>query len=60
VRLEPGATRELALVPLAGRRVVRGFSGAVDGPLDEIDVDAALARLVARGYQHKPDKNGPS
>src|SRR5262245_60456971 len=43
-RFEPGETREIALVPIGGKRIVRGFAGFVDGPLDEVDRDAALAR----------------
>ena len=35
VRFEPGQTREVTLVAYAGRRVVIGFAGAVDGPLGE-------------------------
>lgn len=35
VRFEPGAARDVELVPFAGRRVVAGFRGAVAGPLDE-------------------------
>jgi urease subunit beta len=34
VRFEPGITREVELVPLAGRRVVPGLRGEVAGPLD--------------------------
>jgi len=34
VRFEPGQTRTVALVALAGDRVVHGFTGAVMGPLD--------------------------
>ncbi|SIS78135.1 urease subunit beta [Phaeovulum vinaykumarii] len=34
VRFEPGQSREVALVPLAGDRVVFGFNQAVMGPLD--------------------------
>jgi urease subunit beta len=34
VRFEPGQTRTVELVALAGARVVHGFSGAVMGPLD--------------------------
>src|ERR1700722_4343778 len=34
VRFEPGQTREIALVPYRGRRVVLGFRGAVMGALD--------------------------
>jgi urease beta subunit len=53
VRLEPGETRELALVPIGGGRVMHGFNGAVEGPLDAIDADEALARLVTRGFLHE-------
>jgi urease subunit beta len=34
VRFEPGQTRTVELVALAGDRVVYGFTGAVMGPLD--------------------------
>ena len=33
VRFEPGQTREVHLVPFAGRREVWGFNGKVMGPL---------------------------
>lgn len=33
VRFEPGATREVSLVPLGGRREVYGFRGDVMGSL---------------------------
>ena len=33
VRFEPGLTRSVGLVPLAGRRVVLGLRGQVGGPL---------------------------
>jgi len=35
VRFEPGQTRDVALVPLAGARRVYGFNQAVMGPLDQ-------------------------
>lgn len=34
VRFEPGIPVDVALVPMAGARIVQGFSGLVDGPLD--------------------------
>ena len=34
LRFEPGESREVALVQLAGLRVARGMNGLVDGPLD--------------------------
>ena len=35
VRFEPGQSRTVRLVALAGDRVVYGFNGAVMGPLDD-------------------------
>lgn len=34
VRFEPGQTREVVLVPYAGRRVVHGFNALVSGALE--------------------------
>lgn len=34
VRFEPGQTRRVTLVALAGARIVHGFNGAIMGPLD--------------------------
>ncbi|MFT4035256.1 MAG: urease subunit beta [Patulibacter sp.] len=34
VRFEPGIEREVALVPIAGIRVVAGLRGLISGPLD--------------------------
>ena len=51
VRFEPGETRTVCLVPIGGDRIIRGFSGLVDGPLDEPGVlEAALGRLQEHGY----------
>jgi urease subunit beta len=35
VRFEPGAARDVELVPFAGARFVAGFRGEVAGPLDD-------------------------
>jgi urease subunit beta len=34
VRFEPGAARDVELVPFAGARIAAGFRGKVAGPLD--------------------------
>ena len=34
VRFEPGQTRQVTLVSYAGRRVVYGFNGQINGPLE--------------------------
>jgi urease subunit beta len=36
VRFEPGQTRQVELVALAGARIVYGFTGAVMGPLEQM------------------------
>jgi urease subunit gamma/beta len=52
VRFEPGGTRPVALVPIGGRRVVIGFAGLVDGPLDEPGArERALDKARACGYE---------
>lgn len=51
VRFEPQAPREVPLVPIRGRRVVVGFTGLVDGPLDAPGARAAaLDRARACGF----------
>jgi urease subunit beta len=54
VRIEPGTTVFVDLVPIGGSRVVRGFNGAVNGRLDELDHVAALQHLLDRGFLHEP------
>ena len=51
VRFEPGGTRRVGLVPIGGRRVVIGFAGLVDGPLDAPGArERALEKARACGY----------
>ena len=51
VRFDPGATVEVELTPIGGSRVVIGFSGLVDGPLDAPGArEAALERAAATGF----------
>jgi urease subunit gamma/beta len=51
VRFDPGVATTVRLRPYAGERVVVGFAGLVDGPLDEPGaLDAALRRARERGY----------
>ena len=51
VRFDPGASVEVALVPIGGARVAIGFAGLVDGPLDAPGArEAALEKATATGY----------
>jgi len=50
-RFDPGHPVTVTLVPFGGRRVMIGFAGLVDGPLDEPGaLDRALDRAHACGY----------
>ena len=52
VFFDPGAARDVRLVPFGGARVIRGHAGLVDGPLDaEGALDAALELARERGYR---------
>jgi len=48
VRFEPGQTRTVELVALAGDRIVYGFTGAVMGPLDPRRRVAAAGQAPAK------------
>jgi urease subunit gamma/beta len=51
VRFDPGTTTPVRLVPIGGARVVVGFAGLVDGPLDAPGArEVALERARACGY----------
>jgi urease subunit gamma/beta len=51
VRFDPGVPRRVSLVPFGGERVIIGFSGLVDGPLDAPGaLESALERARACGY----------
>ncbi|MDP3503215.1 MAG: urease subunit gamma [Myxococcales bacterium] len=49
VRFEPGETRQVSLVDIAGARVVRGGNALVDGPVDA-DAGAAMERVTRLGF----------
>jgi urease subunit gamma/beta len=51
VRFEPGLPAAVELVPIGGERVVIGFAGLVDGPLDAPGArEAGIQRARACGY----------
>jgi len=51
VRFDPGASVEVALTPIGGDRVMIGFAGLGDGPLDAPGAkEQALERARATGY----------
>src|SRR3954452_9675408 len=59
-RFDPGVPVEVVLAPFGGERVIVGFSGLVDGPLDGPGArEAAMAQARATGFLDRDPVNGP-
>ena len=56
VRFEPGETRTVQLVPIAGNRVIRGGNGLASGPVSEAGLAAAMERVRALGFAHQEEE----
>jgi urease subunit gamma/beta len=52
VRFEPGETKTVALVELAGARVVRGGNGLANGPVTEDARARVMTAATTRGFGH--------
>ncbi len=53
VRFEPGDTKTVRLVDIAGARVIRGGNNLADGPVSETGKAAAMERVRAGGFAHE-------
>jgi urease subunit gamma/beta len=53
VRFEPGETRTVTLVEIAGNKVIRGGNNLADGPVNDANRAATLARVTAGGFEHQ-------
>jgi urease subunit gamma/beta len=52
VRFEPGETRTVKLVEIAGNKVIRGGNNLADGPVSESGRAAAVERAKELGFAH--------
>jgi len=50
IRFEPGETKEVELTELGGKKTVYGFSGLVNGNLDEKQEDA-FKKAIEKGFR---------
>ena len=50
VRFEPGDTKTIRLVEIAGAKVIRGGNEIADGPVTEAGRGAAVARAAKMGF----------
>ena len=56
VRFEPGETRTVQLVEIAGERVIRGGNALATGPVSEEGRRNALEAARARGFAHQDEE----
>jgi urease subunit gamma/beta len=53
VRFEPGETRTVRLVDIAGNRVLSGGNALASGPVSPAGLQAAMTRIQQLGFAHK-------
>ncbi|KAK5294339.1 Urease [Exophiala xenobiotica] len=58
VRFEPGDTKTVTLVEIAGKKVIHGGNNLASGPVDLSRVDDIITKLQAGGFAHKPEPAG--
>ncbi|MCH6197134.1 urease subunit beta [Corynebacterium mastitidis] len=58
MRLEPGDTATVGLIPLGGNRVVRGFRNRFNGPVDKAPEGAARGRQGGENGKGSGDSEG--
>lgn len=56
VRFEPGDTKKVMLVEIGGTRLLYGFNGLTNGPVDQSAKAAALSRAARDGFDVEPPK----
>jgi len=54
VRLEPGQSQTVRLIPYRGERILYGFRGWVQGKLDDPDVREAAMKRMRENYNPGP------
>lgn len=56
VRFEPGESKTVRLVAIAGNRVIRGGNALSDGPVSPAGLAKAMERVRKEGFAHLPEK----
>ena len=55
VRFEPGESKTVELVDIAGRRAIHAGNALADGPVSEEGLRAAMDRVHALGFSHETE-----
>jgi urease subunit gamma/beta len=56
VRFEPGETKTVQLVDIAGTKVIRGGNNLADGPVSDAGLKTAMERVQQQGFAHEVQK----
>lgn len=59
VRFEPGETKSVACVAIAGHRIIRGGNAIADGPVTSAGLVHAMERVRIGGFAHLPEPPAP-
>jgi urease subunit gamma/beta len=54
VRFEPGETKSVRLVEIAGKKIIRGGNNLADGPVSEAGRQSAMQHVEKAGFAHQP------
>ncbi len=58
VRFEPGETKTVQLVEIAGAKTIHGGNNLADGAVSPANKEKALRRVKAEGFAHQEEKHG--
>jgi urease subunit gamma/beta len=53
VRFEPGETKTVTLVEIAGAKTIRGGNDLADGPVSDAGLAKTMTNVTARGFAHQ-------
>lgn len=57
VRFEPGESKVVKLVDIAGNQIIKGGNGLASGEVDKSKLPDILKRIIDRGFKHEPQSD---
>ncbi|KAJ3074929.1 hypothetical protein HDU98_009807 [Podochytrium sp. JEL0797] len=54
VRFEPGDSKPVSLIPIAGNKIIRGGNNIASGPVDVTNIPQIMKKLEKAGFLHTP------
>lgn len=60
VRFEPGETKTVTLVEIAGHRIIQGGNNIASGPVNPASLPSIMGTIQSRKFSHTPEVETPS